>query len=73
MKQENLRKELDLRSSDREKEMQRAFATALEMQKKSAEEASALKNELARTKQTNEQEMHVLKKQVGHQWYYFTT
>lgn len=64
LKQENLRKELDLRSSQREKQMQQTLSTALEMQKKSVEEAAALNDELARIKQTNKEQMHALKEQV---------
>ena len=58
LKQENLRKELDLKSSEREKQMQQTLSTALEMQKKSVEEAAALNDELARTKETSKEQMH---------------
>lgn len=57
MKREELRQELELKSSEHDKQVQRAFATALEMQQKSEEEAQALKAELARSQRTNQQEM----------------
>ena len=65
MKREELRRELEIKSSEHEKQVQRAFAAALEMQQKSAEEAEALKAELARTKRNNQEEMIALAEKVS--------
>ena len=65
MKRNNLRKELELKSFEREEQVQRTFAKALEMQEKSSEEATALKTELARTKDINEKKLQSLAEQVG--------
>lgn len=64
MKREELRQELELKSSEHDEQVQRAFVTALEMQQKSEEEASALKAELARTARINQQKMNALTEQV---------
>ena len=64
LKREQLRQELEHKSSDRDEQVQRAFATALEMQRKSEEEAAALKAELERTKRSSQQEIDVLAEQV---------
>ena len=64
MKRDNLRKQLELKSSEREDQVQRTFAKALQMQEKSAEEAAALKIELARTIENNEKELQSLAEQV---------
>ena len=64
LKREQLRKELEFRSSDNDDKVQRAFATALEMQQQSAEEAAALKAELERTTRNNQQEINALAEQV---------
>ena len=45
--------------------MQRAFATALEMQQKSAEEAAALKADLARIERKRQEDINMLAEQVG--------
>ena len=65
-KRENLRQTLELKSTEREEKMQQAFATALEMQQQSADEAAALKDELARTKRKSQQAIDALAAQVGH-------
>ena len=64
MKREELRQKLEIKSSEHDQQVQRAFATALEMQQKSEEEAEALKAELARTKRQNQQEMIALAEKV---------
>ena len=64
MKRDNLRKQLELKSSEREDQVQRTFAKALQMQEKSAEEAAALKIELARTIENNEKKLQSLAEQV---------
>lgn len=64
MKRDNLRKQLELKSSEREDQVQRTFAKALQMQEKSAEEAAALKIELALTKENNKKELQSLVEQV---------
>ena len=65
LKREQLRKELEFKSSDNDDKVQRAFATALEMQQQSAEEAAALKAELERTTRSNEEKIHALTEQVS--------
>ena len=64
MKRDDLRKQLEFKSSEREEQVQRTFAKALQMQEKSAEEAAALKIELARTKENNKKELQSLVEQV---------
>ena len=64
LKREDLRQTLETQSSDLEIKMQQEFAAALEMQQKSAEEATALKAELARTARDNESEMNELAEKV---------
>ena len=65
LKREQLRKELEFKSSDNDDKVQRAFATALEMQQQSAEEAAALKAELEQTTRSNEEKIHALTEQVS--------
>lgn len=55
---------MEIKSSNRDDRVQRAFAAALEMQRKSEEEALALKSELGRTAQSNEEEIKKLLEQV---------
>ena len=69
LRRENLRKELKLKSTDREKKMQRAFATALELQQHTEEKATALKAELAKIKHSTQQEIDALKEQVDWRGY----
>lgn len=57
--------QMELTSSGRDERVQRAFATALEMQRKSEEEAGALKSELERTARSNKEEINALLEQVG--------
>ena len=64
MKRETLRQTLELESSDRTEQMQRAFATALEMQQKSADEAAALKAKLALTERQRQEDINALTEQV---------
>ena len=64
MKRDDLRKQLELKSSERQDQVQRTFAKALQMQEKSAEEAAALKIELARTIENNEKKLQSLAEQV---------
>ena len=59
-----LRQELELQSSDRENNVMKAFATALEMQQTTEEKANALESELERTTRSNQQEMDALMEQV---------
>ena len=66
MKREDLRQTLELESSEREEKVQRAFATALELQQQSVEEVAALKTELARTEHERQQDIDALVNQVGH-------
>lgn len=65
MKREELREELELKSSQHDEEVQRAFVKALEMQQKSEDEAEALKAELARKTRANQQKLDALTEQVG--------
>ena len=65
MKRESLRKTLEFESSDRNEQVQRAFATALEMQQKSADEAAALKAKLALTERKRQEDIEALTEQVG--------
>lgn len=65
MKREDLRQTLELESSEREENVQRAFATALELQQESAEEVAALKTELARTQRERQEDVDALVDQVG--------
>ena len=65
MRREHLRQDLELKSSDREEKMQRAFATALEMQQRTQEEADALKAELKWTTRNNQHQIDALALQVG--------
>ena len=65
LKREKLRKELESESADREEKMQVAFATAVELQQKAQEEASALKAELARATLDGQQAIDALAVQVG--------
>lgn len=62
---ETLQHTLELKSSGDNAEVQRAFATALEMQHKSAEEAAALKAELAQTTRKSQEDINALAEQVG--------
>ena len=64
LKREDLRHELELKSSDRDAQMQRAFAKVLEMQQKAEDEVTALKTELEWTTRSNGDKMHVLTEQV---------
>lgn len=64
LKREDLRQTLETQSSDLEIKMQQEFAAALEMQQKSAEEATALKAELVRTAHDNESKMKELAEKV---------
>ena len=64
-KRENLRHTLELKSSDHDEQVQRAFATALDMQQKSEEEAAALKAELGRTERKRQKDIDTLAQQVG--------
>ena len=64
LRREHLQEKLELKSSDREEQVQRAFATALDMQQRTEAEATALKAELARTTRNNQEEMHALTEQV---------
>ena len=65
LKHEQLRQELELKSSDRDEQVQRAFAAALEMQQKSEEEAAALGAELSRTERKRQEDINALTEQVG--------
>ena len=62
---ETLRQTLELKSSGRDEEVQRAFAKALEMQQNSAQEAAALKAELAQTTRKSQEDIEALAEQVG--------
>ena len=64
MKRELLQQELEQKSSDRENNALKAFATALDMQQTTEEKANALKRELEWTTRTNQQEMDALVEQV---------
>ena len=64
LKRKNLRQELELNSSDRDKQVQRAFATALQMQQKSEEEAATLKAELGRAERKRLEDINALMEQV---------
>ena len=64
VKCDKLRTQLELESSERQEQIQRTFAKALQMQEKSVEEAAALKTELARTKENNEEKLQSLVEQV---------
>ena len=63
-KREQLRQELELKSSDRDDQVQRAFATALGMQQRAEEEAATLKAELEWTTRSNEEKIQALAEQV---------
>ena len=63
VKCDKLRTQLELESSERQEQIQRTFAKALQMQEKSVEEAAALKTELARTKENNEEKLQSLVEQ----------
>ena len=65
LKREHLLKKMELTSSDRDKTVQKAFAKALEIQQKSAEETAALKVELEQTEHSNLEAIFELKQQVG--------
>ena len=65
LKREQLRKELEIKSSDNDEQVQRAFAKALEMQQQSAEEVATLKAELELTKRSNEENLHAITQQVS--------
>ena len=60
MKRESLRTELELKSSEHDEQVQRAFAKALEMQQKSEDEAAALKAELEWTTRSNDDKIYAL-------------
>ena len=45
--------------------MQKAFATALEMQQQAAEEVTALKSQLKRTERERQQDIDAVVNQVG--------
>ena len=64
MKREKLRQEMQVQSFDHDDQVQRAFATALEMQQKSAEEAADLKAQLAWTERQKHEDMDILTEQV---------
>lgn len=63
VKRDKLRTQLELESSERQEQIQRTFAKALQMQEKSVEEAAALKTELARKKENNEEKLQSLVEQ----------
>ena len=63
-KRENLRTELEIKSSEHDEQVQRAFAQALEMQQKSEDEVTALKAELEWTTRISQQKILALAKQV---------
>ena len=61
----HLQQQIEDKSAGNEEKVQRAFAAALEMQQKSAEEASNCRAELERTMRQNKEEMNVLAQQVS--------
>ena len=64
MRRDQLRQELELQSSGRENKVLRAFATALEMQHNTEEEAVALKSELEWAMHNSKQQMNTLVEEV---------
>lgn len=64
MKRENIRKELESKSAEREEKMKVEFATAVKLQQKAQEEARALKEELARTTLDGQRAIDALTTQV---------
>ena len=65
LKREDLRQTLELESSKREEKVQKAFATALEMQQQAAEEVTALKSQLKWTERERQQDIDAVVNQVG--------
>ena len=57
LRRENLRQQLELKSSERNEQLQQAFAKALDMQHEAEKKVAALTAELTQTKRENQDEI----------------
>ena len=65
MRRKQLREDLESKSAKQDENVKRAFDTALAMQKKAEDEASAIKAELNHTTQSSREEIEQLTEQAS--------